>query len=86
MITHILNNGLESDRNKIIESIMENMIHFSLYQLGSNVVENCLRMAPDDLKEEILKRVDALPLTTTFENPQISLSMLLENQFGNYVI
>ncbi len=86
MVTHIILNGTDADRVKIIKSIMENMVHFSLYQLGSNVVENCLQLAPEPLREEILKRIDALPLTTTYMNPQVSLSMLLDNQFGNYVI
>lgn len=48
VITHILQNGLEDEKVQIINAIIKNIVKFSLYQLGSNVVENCLKGAPVD--------------------------------------
>ena len=65
---------------------MNNIVRFSLYQLGSNVVENCLKGAPLAYREAILERIVEAPLASPSNSTQVSLANLLENQFGNYVI
>ena len=71
---------------RIIETIMDNIVRFSLFQLGSNVVENCLKLAPEPYKEAILERIITLPVATPPGSSDVSLSDLLSNQFGNYVV
>ena len=86
MIVHILQKGSEQEKVKILDSIMDNIVHFSLYQLGSNVVENCLKTAPQEYLDSILERIAAVPVATPEGSRDVSLVQLLENQFGNYVI
>ena len=86
MITHILQNGLASEKVQIIEAIMDNIVKFSMQQLGSNVIENCLKMAPTEYRDAILERIISMPVATPPRSKTISLAMLMENQFGNYVI
>ena len=80
VITHILQNGLEDEKVKIINAIEENIVKFSLYQLGSNVVENCLKGAPAAYKDSILQRLIDVPIGDSPLHPnQVTLANLLEN-------
>ena len=86
VITHILQNGYVSEKIQIIEAIIDNIVKFSMQQLGSNVIENCLKMAPSEYREAILERIISLPVASPPRSKSISLSTLMENQFGNYVV
>ena len=86
VITHILQHGLESEKIDIIEAIIDNIVDYSLYQLGSNVVEHCIKGAPIAQKEAIIDRILQTPVATPKNSQDVSLANLLENQFGNYVI
>jgi len=52
---------------------MDNIVRFSLYQLGSNVVENCLKTAPADYLNAILERISAVPVATPEGSRDVSM-------------
>jgi hypothetical protein len=62
VISHLLENGTKGDKIIIIDEILDDLCQLSLHKNGSNVVEKCLKFAPDERKHEILDRFCALPM------------------------
>lgn len=79
VITHILQNGPEEEKIAIIESIMDNILRLSLIQLGSNVVEACLKTGLEPYREAILDRIVNMPVATPAGSADVSMANLLEN-------
>ena len=57
VLTHIMQYGLEEEKIKIIDQIIDQIIAHSIDKLGSNVVESCLRFAPETRKKLILDKI-----------------------------
>lgn len=79
VITHILQNGADEEKIAIIESIMENILRLSLIQLGSNVVEACLKTGLEPYREAILERIVSMPVAAPPGSSDVSFAILLEN-------
>jgi len=86
VITHILQNGQNEEKTAIMQQLQDKILSLSLIQLGSNVVEACLKTELSPYKENILDRIINMPPASPVGSPEISFANLLENQFGNYVI
>jgi hypothetical protein len=84
VISHLLENGSEEDKVFIIDEILDDLCTLSMHKSGSNVVEKCLKHAPEDRRQDILDRFCGLPLQGTWND--VTLTSLMDNKFGNYVI
>jgi hypothetical protein len=82
VISHLLQNGTEEDKIYIIDEILDDLCQLSMHKSGSNVVEKCLKYSPEDRRQDILDRFCGLPL----QGNDVTLTSLMENKFGNYVI
>jgi hypothetical protein len=79
VITHILQHGLETEKIKIIDKIIDDIVKFSLYQLGSNVVEHCIKGAPPKQRNAIIDRILEVPVASPKNSKDLSLANLLDN-------
>ena len=75
--------GLEEEKIKIIDQIIDQIIAHSIDKLGSNVVESCLRFAPETRKKLILDKIVDVQIQSMDEN---NLARMINNDYGNYVV
>lgn len=62
VLSHVLLCGSYDDKCYIIEKILDDIVQLSLHKFGSNVVEKCLELSPDDKRELILDRIIGIPV------------------------
>ena len=74
--------GTIQEKEFIIDEIVEDLIMHSLHKLGSNVVESCLKYAPESRKDEILDQICAVKISQS----EYSLVKMLDNEYANYVV
>lgn len=62
VLSHVLLCGTYEDKCFIIEKILDDIVQLSLHKFGSNVVEKCLELAPDNRRDLILDRIVGVPV------------------------
>jgi len=78
---HIMEHGAPEDRAKIIARIKDQLLLFSRHKFASNVVEKCLVCGTDEQRKDIMLKV-----VEKSDAGESTLSMLLKDGYGNYVI
>jgi hypothetical protein len=74
--------GTEWEKEFIIDEIVEDLVKHSLHKLGSNVVESCLKYAPESRKNDILDQIISVQISQS----EYSLVKMLDNEYANYVV
>lgn len=82
VLSHVLLCGTYDDKCFIIDKILDDIIQLSLHKFGSNVVEKCLELSPEDKRELILDRIVGVPVS----NHRLTLTDLMNSQYANYVV
>ncbi|XP_047330996.1 pumilio homolog 3-like [Impatiens glandulifera] len=80
VIQHVLMNGNQQDRSKIIHELAEIIVDMSQQKFASNVVEKCLKHASPSEHRLLVNQI----LGSTDENEP--LQAMIKDQFGNYVV
>ena len=83
MITNIIQYGTLHEKEFIIDEIIDDIIKHSLHKLGSNVVESCLKYAPDSRKDRILDQIVSVSIVSPYD---YDLVKMLDNEYANYVV
>ena len=83
VITNIIQYGTVKEKEFIIDEIIDDIVKHSLHKLGSNVVESCLKFAPDSRKDRILDQIVSVSIISQYD---YSLVMMLDNEYANYVV
>lgn len=78
---HVIEHGREEDRSLVISLVTVQLINFSRHKFASNVVEKSIQFGTTDQRQKIVAT-----LTTVSEDGQSPLSLLIRDQYGNYVI
>lgn len=82
VLSHVLLCGTYEDKVYIIDKILDDIVQLSLHKFGSNVVEKCLELSPEDKRELILDRIVGVPVS----NHRLTLIDLMNSQYANYVV
>lgn len=78
---HVIEHGSPEDRGRLIAAVMDHLISFSRQKFASNVVEKCISFGTDDVRHRML-----LQLFSTNEKGEDHLTLVLKDNYGNYVI
>jgi mRNA-binding protein PUF3 len=81
VIQHVIENGEEKDRCRIISVVISQLFMYSKHKFASNVVEKSIEFGEPGQKAEILKLLTSV--NDKGENPALTL---VRDQYGNYVI
>lgn len=81
VIQHVIENGDEKDRSRIISVVISQLFMYSKHKFASNVVEKSIEFGEPGQKAEILRL-----LTATNEKGENPALALVRDQYGNYVI
>ncbi|MFM7858706.1 MAG: hypothetical protein ACKO96_43995 [Flammeovirgaceae bacterium] len=82
VVSHVLEFGEISDRNRIADEIIDDIVELSMHKYGSNVVEKCLQHLPADRKSQIVDRLVSVPIAYQ----QITLVDMLQSKYANFVV
>ena len=82
VLSHVLLVGTHLDKCYIIDKILDDIVQLSMHKFGSNVVEKCLELAPEDKRESLLDCIIGVPVS----NHRLTLIDLMNSQFANYVV
>lgn len=78
---HVIEHGREEDRAQVISLVTAQLVNFSRHKFASNVVEKSIQFGTTDQRQKIVAT-----LTAVNDEGQSPLSVLVRDQFGNYVI
>lgn len=78
---HVIEHGREEDRAQVISLVTAQLVNFSRHKFASNVVEKSIQFGTTDQRQKIVAT-----LTTVNDEGQSPLSVLVRDQYGNYVI
>jgi len=78
---HVIEHGREEDRAQVISLVTAQLVNFSRHKFASNVVEKSIQFGTTDQRQKIVAT-----LTTVNDEGQSPLSLLVRDQYGNYVI
>lgn len=75
-IQSILNHNIEWATSKIVDELEGHFGYLSIQKCGSHVVENCLKRAPQHMRDKIIQEL--------INDPK--LQHIMVDQYGNFVI
>ena len=78
---HVIEHGREEDRTQVISIVTAQLVNFSRHKFASNVVEKSIQFGTTEQRQKIVST-----LTAVNEEGQSPLSLLIRDQYGNYVI
>jgi mRNA-binding protein PUF3 len=81
VIQHVIENGEEKDRDRMIQIVMSQLLAYSKHKFASNVVEKSIEFGTADQRHNIIST-----LTSPNERGESPLLGLMRDQYGNYVI
>lgn len=81
MIQHVIENGEEEDRARMVSIVISQLLVFSKHKFASNVVEKSIEFGEQGQRSEILRL-----LVARNEKGESPLLGLMRDQYGNYVI
>lgn len=78
---HVIEHGREEDRAQVISLVTAQLVNFSRHKFASNVVEKSIQFGTTEQRQKIVAT-----LTAVNDEGQSPLSLLIRDQYGNYVI
>ena len=78
---HVIEHGREEDRAQVISLVTAQLVNFSRHKFASNVVEKSIQFGTTEQRQRIVAT-----LTAVNDEGQSPLSLLIRDQYGNYVI
>jgi pumilio RNA-binding family len=83
---HILQYGrrghYSSQRRRLVEAVLENLVQFSTHKFASNVVEKCLQFGNAHERRELISRM----LSVDSEAGAPPLQLMTKDPYANYVV
>eukprot|EP01065_Artemidia_motanka_P021214 TRINITY_DN2533_c0_g2_i1.p1 TRINITY_DN2533_c0_g2~~TRINITY_DN2533_c0_g2_i1.p1 ORF type:complete len:865 (+),score=255.01 TRINITY_DN2533_c0_g2_i1:162-2756(+) len=76
VVQYILDMEMDFVNVRMIRNFIGNIAPLSMNKFSSNVIEKCLRIAPDDVRQSVMEEL---------VEPS-KLQLLLQDQFANYVV
>lgn len=81
VVQHVMQYGERHDRARVMEIVLPELEQFSMQKCASNVVEKCLTHGTNEWRRAVLES-----LMLGKRNGESMLSILIRDQYGNYVI
>lgn len=81
VIQHVVEHGKPQDRDKIVEIVKGSVLSFSRHKFASNVVEKCITYGTHVQRSQLIHEI-----ITPCQDGTIPLTIMMKDQFANYVI
>lgn len=101
VVQHVIERGYAADKEKVMAIVCGSILAFSRHKFASNVVEKCIIYGSDDQRDRLIDEIlrpqqptasTATSTTTSSDNAStevvgvMPLTIMMKDQFGNYVI